>query len=312
MNIFRFINSDDIRKHLINLNYEFTPVETAWLVWQCYNATLEEKHEAWQGIIDTMPDCAIDETNKSLHSFLKEHMEAENRLIEIFFKNEFDSKYSSTIYTWNNRYHSYRYCYNSFESCFYTSISDENSDIRFIKITKEKLTTPYSRINVLLDKDQEIYMVTYSDKITDKCEEPIYLPFKSMSHDFPVPFKTGDIVYKKNRYGLYRGIMIYNKSNNSDKEKHVCYKLDDYKRIERVNIYDSIMDVEYYHEKLPSDEGILNVLSDCLYGIIPLDCLLNSYLLDVTERQTIKLKEAYNYIKYLPQAAATDDDDLPF
>ena len=33
MNIFNFMNSKDIRNHLIHLNYEFTPVEVTWLVW---------------------------------------------------------------------------------------------------------------------------------------------------------------------------------------------------------------------------------------------------------------------------------------
>lgn len=245
MDIFRFINSKDIRKHLINLNYEFTPVEAAWLVWQCYDATLEEKHKAWQEIVETMPDCDIDKFdeatgNKSLHSFLKEHMEEENRLIEMFFENEPDIEYSSTIYTWDNRVYWRRYCYNSFESCFYTDISEGESDKRFIKITKEKLTTPYSRITVLMDTSQEIYTIKYRDKIMDNCEEPINLSFYSMQFDVPVPFKTGDIVYKRNRYGLYRGIMVYDKLNNSDTKKHVCYKLDYYKRIERVNVYDFI------------------------------------------------------------------------
>lgn len=318
MDIFKFINSRDIRKHLINLNYEFTPVEVAWLVWQCYDATLEEKHKAWTEIIETMPDCDIDKFdeatgNKSLHLFLKEHMEEENRLIEMFFENEPDIQYSSTIYTWDNRYYSYRYCYNSFESCFYTSISEGNSDKRFIEITKEKLTTPYSRITISMDMHQKIYRVIYRDKITDRCEEPTISAFYDMQFNFPVPFKTGDIVYKRKRCGLYRGIMVYDELNNLDTKKHVCYKLDEYKRIERVNVYDFIMNLEYYHEELSSDENILSVLSNYLNGIISLDCLLNSYLLDIAEKQTTKLKNSYNYIKFLAQiTTADDDDDLPY
>ena len=196
------------------------------------------------------------------------------------------------------------------------SISDANSDIRFIKITKEKITTPYFRISILMNMNQKIYMITYSDKIKDTCNEPDYLPFISMALDFPVPFKTGDIVYKKNRYGLYRGIMVYDESNNSDIEKHVCYKLDDYKRIERINISDYLMDLEYYHEEFPKDESILYVLSYYLNSMISLDCLLNSYLLDTTEKQTRELKDSYNYInnymKFLSQETTLDDEELPF
>ena len=59
MNIYRFINSKDIRAHLQSLRYDFTPPEAAFLVWQCATATLSEKHIAWRELIQTMPDCAI-------------------------------------------------------------------------------------------------------------------------------------------------------------------------------------------------------------------------------------------------------------
>ena len=32
MNIYKFINSDDIMEHLKKINYEFSPMEMAWLI----------------------------------------------------------------------------------------------------------------------------------------------------------------------------------------------------------------------------------------------------------------------------------------
>ncbi len=57
MNILRFINSKAIRKHLKDIDflrgidYPFLPLEAAWLIYQCRDATVEEKHAAWRKIV---------------------------------------------------------------------------------------------------------------------------------------------------------------------------------------------------------------------------------------------------------------------
>ena len=59
MNIYDFINSNAIRNHLKDINYVFTPMEAAFVVWQSKTHTMKQKHEGFQYIIDTMPDCPI-------------------------------------------------------------------------------------------------------------------------------------------------------------------------------------------------------------------------------------------------------------
>ena len=59
VDVCRFINSKDIRDYLRSINYQFTPIEAAWLIYYCRELTLQEKHAAWQELIDTMPDCPI-------------------------------------------------------------------------------------------------------------------------------------------------------------------------------------------------------------------------------------------------------------
>ena len=93
MNTFDFINSIDIRDHLKNIGYKFTPLEAAWLVWQSKRHTLNEKHNAWQEIIDTTTDCEVNPRSKfkhkrNLHSFLKKLIEEENAIIDEFYKSE--------------------------------------------------------------------------------------------------------------------------------------------------------------------------------------------------------------------------------
>ena len=60
MNIYNFINSKDVRKYLQDIDYQFTTPEAAFVVYWCKHATLDKKIEAWQEIIETMPDCSME------------------------------------------------------------------------------------------------------------------------------------------------------------------------------------------------------------------------------------------------------------
>ena len=64
MDLFRFIDSKDIREHLRQIGYSFIAPEAAFLVWQCRSATLKEKITAWREIIETMPDCSLTRREK--------------------------------------------------------------------------------------------------------------------------------------------------------------------------------------------------------------------------------------------------------
>ena len=99
MNIFRFINSKDIREHLRKLDYQFNSLETAWLIYQCREATIEEKHKAWEELIETMPDCEIlkrfnTAPQPSLHDFLKKFMELEDRFVTQFLEDNHGDTYA--------------------------------------------------------------------------------------------------------------------------------------------------------------------------------------------------------------------------
>ena len=100
MNIFRFVNSKDIREHLRDIGYEFNSLEAAWLIYQCCDATIDEKHKAWNELIETMPDCPIEKrlntvAQDSLHAFLIQYMELEDK-----YRNEF--REGKHIDTFNN------------------------------------------------------------------------------------------------------------------------------------------------------------------------------------------------------------------
>lgn len=83
MDVYKFINSKDIREHCRKLGHKFNAIESAVLVWLGdWHHTLREKHLAWQEIIDTMPDMALE--CGSAHQCIRRYMEIEDRLVKDF------------------------------------------------------------------------------------------------------------------------------------------------------------------------------------------------------------------------------------
>lgn len=75
MDALKYIDSKDIRNYLEEIEHEFSPVEAAWLVWQCENITFEESLTAYLEIIDTLPDVPISKGEyKSLHELLQAYI----------------------------------------------------------------------------------------------------------------------------------------------------------------------------------------------------------------------------------------------
>ena len=101
MDIYRFLDSNDIRAHLQRLRYGFTLPEAAFLIWQCATAPLSEKHAAWRELIKTMPDCRMERRRnmceiQSMHGFLQEYIELEEKLLRNFHR-ESDAVYFYSV-----------------------------------------------------------------------------------------------------------------------------------------------------------------------------------------------------------------------
>ena len=57
--ILEFLDSPDIREHLDGIGYEPTTPEAAFIVDRSSEKTLHQKIEAWQKILENMPNCAM-------------------------------------------------------------------------------------------------------------------------------------------------------------------------------------------------------------------------------------------------------------
>lgn len=206
MDILRFINSKDIRKHLNSVGYRFNSLETAWLIYQCRDATIKEKHKAWNELIETMPDCSIEERlntipQDSLHAFLKKYMELEDKLINEFY----DEKHTDTFDDDKPFVFKFEYFYENgskydWETVFsrfdaiYENIMEPEEDVISIRCTKMQL----DRLNTW----QIAYLTPTFDileidpgRIKNNDESDIYWGvFEGLWFDFPTPFHKGDIV----------------------------------------------------------------------------------------------------------------------
>ena len=207
MDIFRFINSKDIRNHLKKIGYEFSSLEVAWLIYQCYDATIKEKHRAWNELIETMPDCTIEErlntvSQESLHAFLKNYMALEDKYLNEFY----DEKHADTfddnkpfvfkfeyIYEDGSKY-DWDTVFSRFDA-IYENIMEPEGDIVSIRCTKMQL----DRLNTW----QIVYLTPSFDilrldpgRIENDEESDIYWGvFEGLWFDFPTPFQKGDIVW---------------------------------------------------------------------------------------------------------------------
>lgn len=96
MDIYRFINSADIARHLKDIRYSFSTLEAAWLIWQCKTATMAERHTAWRELIRTMPDSGVKPTinqEGSLHQMLRDYMSLEEKLQGIWEEDDANAMY---------------------------------------------------------------------------------------------------------------------------------------------------------------------------------------------------------------------------
>lgn len=214
LDIFHFINSRDIRAHLQKINYQFTALEAAYLVYYNYTATLFEKLAAWQEIIDTMPDCSVEERLNlpyisSIHDFLRRCIYAAESELEGFYRDGDCYSYSEhtppigsedAVWSESPLFADYKTCINRFEQDGFRGDTD------FICIRRN---TFYRGGNSFFwDGKGELFMNRLGDILLPPDRNvagfSITSYFCNMWFDFPTPFRCGDIVHSIDPYAYDR------------------------------------------------------------------------------------------------------------
>lgn len=290
MDIFRFINSRDIREYLKSRNYPFTSLEAAWLIYQCRCATIKEKHEAWQELIQTMPDCAVAERphtarHESLHQFLKEYIRTEDEILDWFFRDEKDAIYNCEFWEYAMWCPGGEY-FDSFQKCL-KAYTDRRLGKMTFKITKQ-----------ILNSDQCTYVIFSADNEPLKFDtswypeggdEILYGVLGGLEFDFPTPFTKGDILCESEVYEM-------NPSLRADlfviTDLPACSKNESYRDGCRMKVwgfflkYDgtlqyedmyNYMNLEYFRGELSGKKRILKALSNHIKGEIDVGLFANAY-----------------------------------
>lgn len=293
MDVFRFINSKDIREHLRSIGYEFNSLEAAWLIYQCHDATIDEKHKAWNELIETMPDCPIEKrlntvAQDSLHAFLRQYIELEDR-----YMNEFcDERHADTFNDDKPFVYKIKYIYedgteNGWDTVFsclnalYESIMEPEEDVISIQCTKMQIDRLDSRQIAYLNPSFEFLRHDPGRIDSDKEWDLFGGVFDGLWFEFPTPFQKGDIVWNPDQpEGFCAGPFVITGAClddiESDKTKENIRKDGDSSDMcaggfflnEDGSIYgecmSNYMDLEFYNMELTGSKRTLTALSNFL------------------------------------------------
>ncbi len=317
LEICRFVNSKDIRKYLMDIHYVFSASEAAWLVNQCYRATLQEKMDAWKDIISTMPDQSVDsfhfdEPYESIHKVLNDYLEMKSSILEMFMQ-ESPGVFYQYMVSFNNHDYNYDYspAYSSFEKCFHQLKAEqedaENDEILHCSIRRSEIdgsntiTAYYSRNGEITDIEG-----CYNDDF----HRDLSFFFDALWFHFPSPFRKGDILYDP-RPHIYSGPVVmtgitplfYKKDGLTHTDSSDMIVSGYFHEENDGTIYPEVtsnyMDFEYYpKEKLTGKKRLLKALSNYIKGDIDIDLLLRAH-------HIILLEEAKNDI--MPHGWWTDE-----
>ena len=312
--ILGYVNSKDIRNHLRAIGYQFSSLETAWLISQSKSLTLAQKHEAWNELISTTPDMLIDfrhRDKQTLHDFLKCYMEVDNRWIECFMKpGNFIYQFSATTVLYNGEI---RFCNNdcvfsSFENCLNAAkiqmadCEDKIKDNFKIKITKREIDTAEYNENVMelcLNHKFDILSIEHYGTTSSDEDFDTHIAFEEMWFAFPTPFKKGDIIYDITQLNPNPMVLEQTGADHFAKKGRVGNDIGDmsvwgYFQMQEPDsiFYDNAwcyMDYEYYPlEQIQGVQRILLAVSNFIKGEIDISLCLKAYYQIMLEEMTEK------------------------
>ncbi len=303
MDIYSFFNSKDIGDHLKKIEYSFSPVETAWLIWQNQRMSLEEKHALWQELIDTTSDCMMrhrrHQTTWSLHQFLRDHIKYQRDLMDEFHREDPDwvyqySRFDAESLNWwpaTSVFSSFSKCcvclghgLVEYDAAFYPGIL---KTVRKMHLDKggERSHEEFYTAKLAQGKLMSLYYI--GDKESSSFNYPY--DFEDMGFSFPLPFEKGDIVWiPKSGKGLFVIDQIGLKGKPYTEPLSGVFGFGDYTDMnvkgyfadsENGVVYDTVwncMDCEYSKDDLMGSQRILIPVGAYLKGEISLDLLLQT------------------------------------
>lgn len=314
MDILSYVNSNAIREHLRNINYEFNSIEAAWLIYWCNHLSYKEKKAAWLELMNVMPDMEFPDDRvpewKTIYEMTRDYIKLIDKDIECFFKEDVDSDY---VYMYSYRYKgSYDQCgrfekvYRSLEACNnaldtmvarldnWNEYDGTDTGVDYYLIRKQSLDDPEKLWELMFTPDGNVKEVRMCPVESEAANRVRNWSFERLWFDFPTPFKKGDIVWVPTPDELIRwdcdggfvllGLSTWNPieyiakhGDSSDMNGFGYFLNPDGTVYQEVMI--NYMDLEYYEDPYNRhpNERILPALSKFVKGEIGLDFLLCAY-----------------------------------
>ena len=299
MDITRFINSEDVAEHFrtafdadsctdLSLRY-------AWLIWQSKGTALEERHAAWQEIIDTMPDQEIPSgtmRGKSLHECLRQYMALEKQLIEAIRKDDHNAVFQYQIRKedlslkhrcWETGWE----LYPDFQSCCSACREEVHRDALGIRIEKQWAASGTKMIRALFSPNAKtLIAVGQRDYLAEEDMKVLAL-FDELNFSFPIPFRRGDLLQRVNSHSHWADPHLSEEVFIFDHIEGM--KAYGYFRRRSGEIYkdyvENYMNLAYCREPEEKQPASLLTLGFFFRNEIDIELLLNVYYLVLTEEK---------------------------
>ncbi|SEA91499.1 hypothetical protein SAMN05216349_1527 [Oribacterium sp. KHPX15] len=312
--IFKFINSGDIRKYLFEIGYQFSVAEYAYLIWQCGEMNILQKHEEFKRLIDstetTLIKTSMHPNGWDLHQIINKYISLEKQFINRFFLDETGCFYECEWFENGHEVGGYNYYSNytdAYSNAMKNVVSDNNQGFHIYKRYIDNSSIRSSVIDAVFNATGEMIDIDLTGNICEDfreydldflCNET----FTDMWFDIPIPFKQGDIVCDKYRKIPFVITSIVpwcrkEKPPRNNKTIHLTgfdmcasgYTVNDNLSIKYNWLSFPYLNLEYYSGDLNDELRILSAYSLFKKGTINGDTLVKLTQLFFTEYQSKKL-----------------------
>lgn len=202
------IPSQDIRAYLEKIEYKFSALEGAFLLWNNKNLTLSQKHGYWNALMKEMPDEEIKRRNNtdpypSLFAYLRAYKETQNALLAEFY-DEKNAVYSYRFYCEgdNGWCENHDKVYPTYSAVCADLKKDFDLPIAKVEMKKRRLDNPGRTITLMTTKDLKATDINVVGA-TKQESDLLYGVFDGLWLDIPLPFKRGDILQAKRSFYDY-------------------------------------------------------------------------------------------------------------
>lgn len=293
MNIYEYFNSWDIAEHCKKLGHSFTGREMAYLIWQSNHHTLYQKIQAWEELINTMPDEKhVDfeyADGSGLHYFLRKYITRLRKFIEEFQINTDNCVYSyEKLYAEApDRYLDESPLFASYDLCVATAVAEaaDTGMILSFRVKKRQVCSNSAKE----DNIPILYLTTKAEPVDIivapyRGEEDLLVSpfgFYGMFVELPTPFKRGDVVTGIDLWGQRTDPMVLDRlpDPEGDDFLDMCANMWDvnHRGQLRKNEDCNYLSLEYYSDTLTGSRCLLDALHRYLQGTFTLEELLRIY-----------------------------------